>query len=203
MIVVVSLSIVTFLAQPNSSSMRFSSLIPSSSLITFAPVSTAISSSMSLRRSPNPGAFTAATLSVPRNLFTTRVANASPGTSSAIIKIDHPTLRPFGPRVIFTVSASLFTPRRIAARECSPKVICFAIPVVCSPGLCRITLPDKVQHKNDNRSYKQKVNQAASDKATIKPNQPEQQQHCKNCPQHQSYLLIFKMFRLLCQTGLC
>src|SRR5690349_1144354 len=58
MIVVVSLSIVTFLAEPSSSSMTFSSLLPSSSLMTFAPVSTAISSSMYLRRSPNPGAFT-------------------------------------------------------------------------------------------------------------------------------------------------
>jgi len=36
-------------------------------------------------------------------------------------------LRPFGPSVIFTVSASLFTPRNIAARDRSPVVICFAI----------------------------------------------------------------------------
>jgi hypothetical protein len=30
------------------------------------------------------------------------------------------TLRPFGPRVTFTASASRFTPRRIAWRDCSP-----------------------------------------------------------------------------------
>ena len=37
------------------------------------PVSFAMSSSMALRRSPKPGALTAATCSVPRSLFTTRV----------------------------------------------------------------------------------------------------------------------------------
>jgi hypothetical protein len=31
------------------------------------------------------------------------------------------------------------------------------------------------------------VNEAIGDKATIKSNQPEQQQHYKNCPQHDSY----------------
>src|SRR5262245_5254572 len=102
------------------------------------------------------------------------------------------TLRPLGPRVIFNVSASLFTPRRIAARECSPKVICFAITFACSPGLCRVSAPEKVQRKNDNRCYQQQVDQAVGDKATIKPNQPKQQQHNKNCPQHESYLLISK-----------
>ena len=30
------------------------------------------------------------------------------------------TLRPFGPRVTFTASASAFTPRRMACRDCSP-----------------------------------------------------------------------------------
>src|SRR6185369_1058073 len=91
------------------------------------------------------------------------------------------TLRPFGPRVIFTVSASLFTPRRIAARECAPKVICFAIIL-----LCRVATPKKIQSKNDDRCYKQQVNQAVSNKASIKPDQPQQQQHYKNCPQHES-----------------
>ncbi len=43
-----------------------------------------MSRSISLRRSPKPGALTAATLSVPRSLFTTSVASASPSTSSAI-----------------------------------------------------------------------------------------------------------------------
>jgi hypothetical protein len=44
-----------------------------------------MSLSISLRRSPKPGAFTAATFSTPRILFTTRVASASPSTSSAMI----------------------------------------------------------------------------------------------------------------------
>ena len=43
-----------------------------------------MSCSMALRRSPNPGAFTAAALNVPRILLTTSVARASPSTSSAI-----------------------------------------------------------------------------------------------------------------------
>src|SRR5690349_10417995 len=51
-----------------------------------------------------------------------------------------------------------------------------------SPGLRRAATPKKVQRKNDNRCYKQQVNQATSDKPSIKPNQPEQQQHYKNCP---------------------
>src|SRR5438876_1070125 len=81
--VVLSLSMVTRLARPRSASVACSSLRPSSSAITFPPVSTAMSWSISLRRSPNPGAFTAATLSVPRSLFSTSVASASPSTSSA------------------------------------------------------------------------------------------------------------------------
>ena len=44
-----------------------------------------MSSSMALRRSPKPGAFTAAQRSVPRSLLTTRVARASPSMSSAMI----------------------------------------------------------------------------------------------------------------------
>ena len=44
-----------------------------------------MSLSMSLRRSPKPGALTAATFSTPRSTLTTRVARASPSTSSAII----------------------------------------------------------------------------------------------------------------------
>ncbi len=42
-----------------------------------------MSSSMALRRSPKPGALTAATLRPPRSLLTTSVASASPSTSSA------------------------------------------------------------------------------------------------------------------------
>jgi hypothetical protein len=37
------------------------------------------------------------------------------------------TLRPLGPSVAFTASASVFTPRRMAWRESSPCRICFAI----------------------------------------------------------------------------
>src|SRR2546422_11597955 len=37
------------------------------------------------------------------------------------------TLRPFGPRVTLTASASLLTPRRMPCREESPYTICFAI----------------------------------------------------------------------------
>ena len=44
-----------------------------------------MSSSMRLRRSPKPGAFTATPVNVPRSLFTTSVARDSPSTSSAMI----------------------------------------------------------------------------------------------------------------------
>src|SRR5512146_2480089 len=46
------------------------------------------------------------------------------------------TLRPLGPSVTFTASASWLTPLRIAWRACSPYTICFAIPVLlwCGPG---------------------------------------------------------------------
>ena len=40
---------------------------------------------MALRRSPKPGALTATDLNVPRILLTTRVARASPSTSSAMM----------------------------------------------------------------------------------------------------------------------
>ena len=60
MIVVLSLSIVTCLAWPRSSSLTFSSLMPRSSVIALPPVRIAMSSSIALRRSPKPGALTAA-----------------------------------------------------------------------------------------------------------------------------------------------
>ncbi len=47
---------------------------------------------MALRRSPKPGALTAITCSVPRNLLTTSVASASPSTSSATIRNGLPCL---------------------------------------------------------------------------------------------------------------
>ena len=82
-IVVFSFSMITFLARPSMSIVTFSSLMPRSSEISWPPVRIAMSSSMALRRSPKPGALTAATLRPPRSLLTTRVASASPSTSSA------------------------------------------------------------------------------------------------------------------------
>src|SRR2546428_69693 len=64
MIVVLSLSMTIRFAWPRSSSTVFSSLTPSSSEITLPPVRIAISVSISLRRSPNPGAFLRGTLKV-------------------------------------------------------------------------------------------------------------------------------------------
>ena len=51
--------------------------------------------SMALRRSPNPGALTEALLKVPRILLTTRVARASPSTSSAMTTIGLPPCMTF------------------------------------------------------------------------------------------------------------
>ena len=56
------------------------------------PVRTAMSFSISLRRSPKPGALTAQTCSVPRSLLTTSVASASPSTSSAMMSSGLPCL---------------------------------------------------------------------------------------------------------------
>ena len=61
-----------------------------SSEITWPPVRTAMSCSICLRRSPKPGAFTAATLRPPRSLLTTSVASASPSTSSAMMRSGRP-----------------------------------------------------------------------------------------------------------------
>src|SRR5437016_3220221 len=66
--------------------------MPRSSVMALPPVRIAISCSMALRRSPKPGALTAATCSVPRSLLTTRVASASPSTSSAMNRIVLPDL---------------------------------------------------------------------------------------------------------------
>ena len=83
--VVLSLVTMTRLAVPSRSSVTFSSLRPTSSLMTWAPVRTAMSCSIALRRSPKPGALTATALNVPRILLTTSVARASPSTSSAMM----------------------------------------------------------------------------------------------------------------------
>src|SRR5713226_1858902 len=59
------------------------------------------------------------------------------------------TLRPFGPSVIFTASASWLTPRRIAARDSSPCVICFAIIFIFSPNQsCLLELPTRRSLRN-------------------------------------------------------
>ena len=85
MMVVVSLLITTRFAWPKSSSVAFSNSIPISSEITVPLVRIAISCNIALRRSPKPGALTAATFTIPRMLLTTNVASASPSTSSAMI----------------------------------------------------------------------------------------------------------------------
>ena len=81
-----SLLTVTFFAVPKSFNSAFSRLSPTSSEITVPPVNIAISSNIAFLLSPNPGALTATTLTTPLMLFTTRVASASPSTSSAIIR---------------------------------------------------------------------------------------------------------------------
>jgi len=83
MIVVSSLVTTTRRAWPKSCSVAVSSCRPISSVITSPPVNTAMSRSISLRRSPKAGALTATTLNTPRSLFSTSVASASPSTSSA------------------------------------------------------------------------------------------------------------------------
>src|SRR6266702_8852909 len=46
------------------------------------------------------------------------------------------TLRPLGPRVTLTASASWLTPRSTAWRDCSPYTVCFAIALVSCLGAC-------------------------------------------------------------------
>mmetsp|Transcript_14657 Transcript_14657/g.43565 ORF Transcript_14657/g.43565 Transcript_14657/m.43565 type:complete len:209 (-) Transcript_14657:692-1318(-) len=83
--IVSSLEMVTFLAVPSTENSAVSSFMPVSSEMTVPLVSTAMSCSVALRLSPNPGALTAATLTPPRSLLTTSVASASPSMSSAMI----------------------------------------------------------------------------------------------------------------------
>jgi hypothetical protein len=83
--VVSSLVTTTLRARPSRSRVVFSSLRPTSSVMTWPPVRTAMSASMALRRSPKPGALMATDLKVPRILLTTSVDRASPSTSSAMI----------------------------------------------------------------------------------------------------------------------
>ena len=84
--VVSSLVMTTLRARPSRSRVAFSSLRPTSSEMTWPPVRIAMSCSCALRRSPKPGALTATDLKMPRILFTTRVARASPSTSSAMMR---------------------------------------------------------------------------------------------------------------------
>ncbi len=72
------------------------------------PVRMAMSSIMALRRSPKPGALTAATFSVPRSLFTTRVASASPSTSSAMMRSGLPVLATFSSTGRMSLSDEIF-----------------------------------------------------------------------------------------------
>ena len=92
MMVVLSLSMTTDFAEPSLARVKSSSFIPISSETTSPPVRMEISSSIAFLRSPNPGAFTEAHFNVPRILLTTRVASASPSTSSAISKNGLPVL---------------------------------------------------------------------------------------------------------------
>ena len=89
-IVVFSLLSVTFSAVPSIERSASSIFMPLSVEITVAPVSTAMSSSISLRRSPKPGALQAAIFNVPRSLLTTSADSASPSTSSATISSERP-----------------------------------------------------------------------------------------------------------------
>src|SRR3984957_6890993 len=95
MIVVFSFSMRTRLAVPSIWRVTFSSLMPRSSAIIVPAVRTAISCSIALRRSPKPGAFTAATFRPPRRRLTTSVAKASPSTSSATMTSGLPERKQF------------------------------------------------------------------------------------------------------------
>ena len=108
MIVVSSLPIEIRLALPRSLMSRLSILIPRSSVMNLPPVSTAMSSSIALRLSPNPGALTAAALSVPLMLLTTSVASASPSTSSAMISKGLPAFATFSNRGSMSLRLLIF-----------------------------------------------------------------------------------------------
>ena len=88
--VVLSLLIVIRRTCPRSSWLTLSRVMARSSLMTVPPVRTAMSARAALRRSPKDGARTAATCKTPRFLLTTRVARASPSTSSAMMTRGEP-----------------------------------------------------------------------------------------------------------------
>ena len=79
-----------------------------------------MSCSIALRRSPKPGALTAAILSPPRSLLTTRVASASPSTSSATISSGLPDwITASSSGTIGCSDESFFSCRRISASSSS------------------------------------------------------------------------------------
>ena len=63
---------------------------------------------MALRRSPNPGAFTATLVNVPRILLTTRVDSASPSTSSATTSSGLPACTTFSSSGSTSATAEIF-----------------------------------------------------------------------------------------------
>ncbi len=67
-----------------------------------------MSSSIALRRSPKPGAFTATDLNVPRILLTTSVASASPSTSSAMMTSGFPPCITFSSTGSRSLTAEIF-----------------------------------------------------------------------------------------------
>ena len=93
--VVFSLSTIILSAAPKKERSAASNFVPVSSDITIPPVKVARSLNISFLLSPNPGDFTAQQFTVPLSLFTTSVANASPSTSSAIIKNGFPVFAIF------------------------------------------------------------------------------------------------------------
>ena len=86
----------------------FSSSMPRSSKIALPPVRTAMSSIMALRRSPYPGAFTAQMFRVPRSLFTTSVARASPSMSSLMMSRGLPVFAMVSSSGIRSFTAEIF-----------------------------------------------------------------------------------------------
>ena len=86
-VIIVVESFVTVIreALPNNSNSTLSKRRPNSSVIKVPPVNIAISSNKDLRRSPNPGARMATTLTIPLNFLRTSVDYASFSISSAII----------------------------------------------------------------------------------------------------------------------
>ena len=69
-----------------------------------------MSCSIALRRSPKPGALTATDLKVPRILLTTRVARASPSTSSEMMTSGRPDCMTFSSTGSMSRTDEIFEP---------------------------------------------------------------------------------------------